>query len=48
MHSHRNEDEYTYVLEGEAIGALQQRYGLEMDFESMGPIAEREGLDLPG
>ena len=116
LHSHRHEDEYTYVLEGEVgvqvgdeiryatagdlvfkprgvphafwnrrdeparalelispggferyfaelapllpphrpepdlagIGALQERYGLDMDFESMGPIAEREGLDLPG
>ena len=27
-----------------AIGALQARYGLTMDFEAIGPLVEREGL----
>jgi mannose-6-phosphate isomerase-like protein (cupin superfamily) len=32
----------------EALGALQARYGLQMDMESAATIAEREGLTLPG
>ena len=30
-----------------ALGALQARYGLEMDMDSAATIAEREGLNLP-
>ena len=30
-----------------ALGALQARYGLQMDMESAATIAAREGLDLP-
>jgi quercetin dioxygenase-like cupin family protein len=32
----------------EAIGALQTRYGLTMDFESIEPLIEREGLEPLG
>ena len=30
-----------------AIGALQARYGLQMDMDTAATIAEREGLNLP-
>jgi mannose-6-phosphate isomerase-like protein (cupin superfamily) len=36
------------VPDFEALGALQARYGLQMDMESAATIAEREGLTLPG
>jgi mannose-6-phosphate isomerase-like protein (cupin superfamily) len=36
------------VPDFEALGALQARYGLQMDIESAATIAEREGLTLPG
>jgi quercetin dioxygenase-like cupin family protein len=32
----------------EAMAALQGRYGLEMDFASVGPLCERHGLTPPG
>jgi hypothetical protein len=31
-----------------AIAQIQARYGLEMDFESIGPLSERFGLAPPG
>jgi hypothetical protein len=42
MHTHRHEDEYTYVLEGE-IG-VQEKYGLEMDMGSIPTLTELHGL----
>lgn len=49
-HTHEHEDEYSFVLnvEGERdverIGAIQAKYGLSMDIESIGPLTQEHGL----
>jgi hypothetical protein len=35
------------AMAGEAAPALDARYGLEVDYESVGRLCEEHGLDFP-
>jgi mannose-6-phosphate isomerase-like protein (cupin superfamily) len=48
LHTHSNEDEYSYVLEGEVGVQIGERvqFHLEMDLESIRLLVAEHGLEM--